>query len=257
MVNKLLLILACFSISLFAAAQDDPGPGSVQVYSEAGNKFTLYVNGEKANPTPETSVTYNIKVPQFQFRIVFEDSKFPEIKQRGIRLGKHCTYPIVKGKKGLALKVGGCSDAAPAGTSPAVVETSPAQTSNPAVTTSTTTPATTTTTPTSAPEQLSATYKDGVISINDGRTLKVTKVKVNSMSYPRIKFTALQGAKVSLKYDKENEEYSGESPIEYEVKNFQNNNAYVTVTVDEGGPKKTWHVKLQNANGYDLKIEDK
>jgi len=246
MVNKLLTLIACLSISLFAAAQDDPGPGSVQVYSEDGNKFTLYVNGEKVNPTPETTVLYDIKVPQFQFRIVFEDSKFPEIKQRGIRLGRHCSYPIVKGKKGLALKVGACSDAVPEGNTPAVVETSPAQTSTPVASP----------TPTSTPDQLSATYKDGVISINDGRTLKVNKVKANGMTYPRIHFTALQGAKVSLKYDKENEEYSGESPIEYEVKNFQNNNSYVTVTVDEGGPAKTWHVKLQNANGYDLKIEE-
>lgn len=243
MFNKLLLLVACLCVSLFAAAQDDPGPGSVQVYSEDGNKFTLYVNGEKANPTPETTVLYNIKVPQFQFRIVFEDSKFPEIKQRGIRLGRHCSYPIVSGKKGLQLKVGACSDATPEGNTPAVVETSPAQTSNPAPATST-------------PDQLSASYKDGVITINDGRTLKVTKVKANGMTYPRIHFTALQGAKVFLKYDNENEEYTGESPIQYEVKNFQNNNAYVTLTVDEGGPAKTWHVKLQNANGYDLKIED-
>ena len=90
----------------------------------------------------------------------------------------------------------------------------------------------------------------------DGRILKVTKVKVNGMTYPRIIFQALQGSKVSLKYDNGNESYEAESPMQYEIKDFQNNNAYVTVTVDEGGPAKTWHVKLQNANGYDLKIED-
>src|SRR4051812_48320844 len=110
MANKLLLLLVCFSISMFASAQDDPGPGSISVYAEGGEKFTLYVNSEKANASPDTRIIKNINTPTFQFRIVFEDSKFPEIKQRGIRLGKHCSYPIVKGKKGLTLKVGACSD---------------------------------------------------------------------------------------------------------------------------------------------------
>lgn len=241
MVKKLLLLITCVSFSLFAAAQEDPGPGTVSVYSEDGAKFTLYVNGEQKNATPDTRVVANINEPTFQFRIVFQDSKFAEIKQRGMRLGKHCTYPIVNGKKGLALKVGACSETAPEGSAPVVAST-PAPTSTPAAV--------------STPDQLSATYKDGVITINDGRTLKVTKVKANGMTYPRIHFTALQGAKVNLKYDNGNESYEGESPIQYEVKDFQNNNAYVTVTVDEGGPAKTWHVKLQNANGYDLKIED-
>jgi hypothetical protein len=240
MVNKLLLLLSCLSISLFAAAQEDPGAGTVSVYSETGAKFTLYVNGEKKNAAPDTRVVANMSEPQFQFRIVFEDSKSPEIKQRGIRLGKHCSYPIVKGKKGLTLRVGACSETAPEGAAPIVTST-PAP-SSPPVSTAT-------------PDQLSASYNDGVITINDGRTLKVTKVKANGMTYPRIHFTALQGSKVSLKYDNGNEQYEGESPIQYEVKDYQNNNAYVTVTVDEGGPKRTWHVKLQNANGYDLKIE--
>ncbi|MEI9919001.1 MAG: hypothetical protein WDO14_09405 [Bacteroidota bacterium] len=242
MVNKLLLLIAFISISSYCAAQEDPGPGTVTVFSEDGAKFTLYVNGERKNATPDTRVVANMAEVPFQFRIVFEDSKIPEIDKRGIRQGKHCLYAIVSGKKGHQLKVGGCSNDAPTDVA------------------STNTPATTTpveTTPTSAPAQLSATYKDGVISINDGRTLKVTKVKANGMTYPRIHFTALQGAKVSLKYDNGNESYEGESPIQYEVKDYQNNNAYVTVTVDEGGAAKTWHVKLQNANGYDLKIEDK
>jgi len=238
MVNKLLLLLACFSISLFSLAQQDPGPGTVSVFSEDGLKFTLYVNGEKKNGSPDSRVVANMAEVPFSFRIVFEDATVPEIKQRGIRQGKHCVFPIVKSKKGYSLKMGGCTEAAPAGESPAVAQSAPG-----------------TATATSTPDQLSATYKDGVITINDGRTLKVTQVKVNGMTYPRIIFTALQGAKVNLKYDNGNESYDAESPMQYEVKDFQNNNAYVTVTIDEGGAAKTWHVKLQNANGYDLKIE--
>lgn len=240
MVNKILLLLACLSISLFAAAQEDPGPGTVAVYSEDGAKFTLYVNGDRANANPDSRVVYNMTEVPFSFRIVFEDTKNADINKRGIRQGKHCIFPIISGKKGYSLKVGGCTEAAPDN-----VATQPATESAPA-----------SSAPTSAPDQLSATYKDGLITINDGRTLKVTKVKANGMTYPRIHFTALQGAKVSLKYDNGNEFYESESPMQYEVKDFQNNNAYVTVTVDEGGPTKTWKVKLLNANGYDLKIEE-
>lgn len=246
MVNKLVFLIAFISISLSGFAQEDPGPGTVTVFAEDGVKFTLYVNGERKNASPESRVVADMTEVPFSFRIVFADSKFPEITKRGIRQGKHCLYPIVAGKKGHSLKVGGCSNDAPAG----------ATTTTPAPGT-TLTETTTTVTTTTTPAQLSATYKDGMITINDGRTLKVTKVKVNGMTYPRIIFTALQGAKVSLKYDNGNEQYEAESPMQYEVKDFQNNNAYVTVTVDEGGPAKTWHVKLQNANGYDLKIEDK
>lgn len=238
MANKLLLVIACLSISLFSAAQEDPGPGTVAVFAEDGAKFTLYVNGERKNASPDSRVVADMTEVPFSFRIVFEDSKIPEITKRGIRQGKHCIYPIVNGKEGYSLKVGGCT------------ETPSAENAQPAA------QASTSSAPTSTPDQLSATYKDGVITINDGRTLKVNKVKANGMTYPRIHFTALQGAKVSLKYDNGNESYEAESPMQYEVKDFQNNNAYVTVTVDEGGPAKTWHVKLQNANGYDLKIEE-
>lgn len=242
MVNKLLLLLVCFCISLFSFAQEDPGPGTVTVYAEDGAKFTLYVNGEQKNQAASGRVVADMKEVQFAFRIVFENTTTPEITKRGIRLGKHCSFAIVSSKKGgYQLKVAGCTEDAPQD-APAQVESAPAATSGSA--------------PASTPDQLSATYKDGVITINDGRTLKVTKVKANGMTYPRVMFTALQGAKVSLKYDNGNEQYEAESPMQYEVKDFQNNNAYVTVTVDEGGPAKTWHVKLQNANGYDLKVED-
>jgi hypothetical protein len=243
MLIRTLCLLAFLSVCFLATSQDDPGTGTVTVFSEDGTKFTLYLNGDRKNASADTRVVAaNISEVPVSFRIVFEDSKIPEIKKNGMRQGTHCLYAVVKNKKGeYVLKVGGCSESAPEGVaSPA----EPAQPSAPAA------PA-----PVSAPDQLLATYANGVISINDGRTLKVTQVKVNGMTYPRIHFTAVQGATVSLKYDNGNEQYSAESPMEYEIKDFSNNNAYVTVTVDEGGPARTWHVKLKNSNGYDLKIE--
>lgn len=244
MVNKLLILIACVSISVCSFGQpQDPGPGTVSVFSEDGAKFTLYINGERKNASPDSRVVANMSEVPFSFRIVFEDTKLGEINKRGIRQGKHCLYPIVKGKKGVSLKVGGCSDSPPEGS--VASETAQPDASHTALTA------------TSTPEQLSATFnvKDYIISINDGRKLKVNKEKVNGMTYPRVIFTALPGAKISLKYEKGNESYEAESPMQYEIKDFTNNNAFVTITVDEGGPKKTWHVKIVNANGYDLKIE--
>jgi hypothetical protein len=231
--------MALLSISLFAAAQDNPGTGSVTVFSEDGAKFTLYLNGDRKNASADTRVVAsNISEVPISFRIVFEDSKIPEITKRGIRQGKHCLFAVVKNKKGeYALRVGDCTEAEPVTDQPVTVSEG------------------TQATPTSAPDQLSATYANDVITINDGRTLKVNKVKVNGMTYPRVHFTALPGAKVSLKYDATGESYNAESPMEYEVKDFSNNNSYFMLTVDEGGPTKTWYVKLKNSNGYDLKIE--
>ncbi|HMJ69772.1 MAG TPA: hypothetical protein VK508_12800 [Cyclobacteriaceae bacterium] len=237
MFAKLLPVILLLTISSVSFSQEDPGPGTVTVFAEDGAKFTLYVNGAQANQIADSRVVYEMKEVPFTFRIVFQDSAIPEISKRGIRQGKHCLYAIVAGKKGHSLRVGGCTETPQADAAPV------AGTIEPAASTST-------------PDQLSATYKDGVISINDGRKLKVTKVQANGPTYPRIMFNALQGSKVSLKYDNAKEDFEAESPMQYEVKDFQNNNGYVTVTVDEGGPAKTWHVKLQNANGFDLKIED-
>lgn len=242
MFYRMLCLVAFLSISLFSVAQDGPGTGTVTVFSEDGAKFTLYLNGDRKNASPDTRVVAsNISEVPIAFRIVFEDSKIPEITKRGIRQGTHCLFAIMKNKKGeYVLRVGECTESEPVNNQP--VTTTETTTETSAVSTST-------------PDQLSATYANDVITINDGRTLKVTKLKVNGMTYPRVHFTALPGAKVSLKYDATGESYSAESPMQYEVKDFSNNNSYFVLTVDEGGPAKTWHVKLKNSNGYDLKIE--
>ena len=47
-----LLVVSIFSIQLNAQA-------SAVVFSEAGEKFTLYLNGEKKNPTASANVKVN------------------------------------------------------------------------------------------------------------------------------------------------------------------------------------------------------
>lgn len=241
MIHRILFLLLFVSAFLASHAQEDPEPGigTVTVFSEDGSKFTLYLNGDRKNASPDTRVVAaNISEVPISFRIVFEDSKIPEITKRGVRQGTHCLFAIIKNKKGeYVLRVGDCTESAPEVAVQSVQPTATAPT------------------PISTPDQLSATYANDVITINDGRTFKVSKLKVNGMTYPRVHFIALPGAKISLKYDGTGERYSSESPMEYEVKDFSNNNSYFTLTVDEGGPAKTWSVKLKNSNGYDLKIE--
>lgn len=236
------LTVCSLFLSANLVAQDaEPGPGTIVLFSEGGERFTFFVNGERKNGAPDSRVVASVNEAAISMRIVFENGSTPEITKRAMRQGTHCTYMIAKNKKGeYGLKMGECSSEPPAeNTASASVEASSSASSGPVA----------------APAQLSATYANGVISINDGRTLKVTKVKANGMTYPRVMMTALTGAEVAIKYDSNNETFSAETPFQYEVKDFSNNNAYFTLTVDEGGPAKTWKVKLQNANGFDLKIE--
>jgi hypothetical protein len=240
-------VLSFFVFSGVVAQDEDPGPGAVTVFSEDGENFTLFLNGEKANATPASRATIeNVKEVSVSARIVFENSTTPELKKNLYRQGRNCVYTIVKNKKGeLVLRMKECSEEAPVS-----VVTTPAKESEAPIE-SAPEPAQ----PLSTPEQLSATYSKGIITINDGRTITVKQVKANSFTNPKVIITVLTGAKISFAYDDNNETYSAETPLQYVVKDYRNNNSYFTMTVDEGGPKKTWKVKLQNGNGYDIRIE--
>jgi hypothetical protein len=252
---KTLCLVTYFTISLFSGvrAQDAaPGPGSVTVFSEDGENFTLYLNGEQKNGSPASRIVVNITEEQVSFRIVFQNSTTPEVKRSGLRGGAHCMYAIEKNKKNeRVLKIKGCSEEPAAADGQYSSQNSETATSE----VTSVTEVVSTSGVTSTPAQLSATHKDGVITINDGRIFSVKKIKANGMTYPRVMMTILEGAHVSIAYDNNSEKYNAEVPFEYEVKDFSNNNAYFTLTVDEGGPAKTWRVKLQNNNGYDLRIE--
>jgi hypothetical protein len=174
------------------------------------------------------------------------------VKRNGLRSGTNCLYAIAKNKKNeRVLRLKECTDdpvQAENQSSSQNTETSTSEvTSSSEVTTSSEVA--------SAPAELTARFNNGIITINDGRTLSVNKVKANGMTYPRVMMTTPEGAHVSIVYDNNSEKYEADVPLQYEVKDFSNNNAYFTLTVDEGGPAKTWKVKLQNSNGYDLKIE--
>ena len=239
------LFFLCFSTLFysftFVHAQDgNPGPGNVTVYSEGGENFTLYLNGMRINESPISRVTAtNVSEVAVSFRIVFENTTTPELTKRGKRQGTNCLVAVEKNKKGeRVLRLRECTN-----------EPMPNTGVAPA------TPTAESSSGTATPDQLSATYSNGIITINDGRTLTVTKVKVTGMTYPRVKMTAPSNAAVTIKFDNSDEQSTADVPFQYEVKDYQNNNAYFTLLVDEGGPKKTWKVKLQHVNGYDLHIE--
>lgn len=237
------LVLFLLTSPIFTYAQN-PYLGSVTVFSEEGENFTLYLNGDRKNGEPSARVVVNdvTEVP-ISIRIVFENGATPEVKKSGFRGGKDCTYAIQKNKKGEhVLKIKGCTDPFPEGDSQMPSQANASLPPQQPITKT-------------QPAQLSATYANGTITINDGRTLTVTKVKANGMTYPRIMMNSPSNATATITYDDNNEKYTSEIPFQYEVKDFSNNNSFFKLTVDEGGPEKTWHVRIQNSNGYDLKIE--
>jgi len=243
---KLPVYVALFFLTILSCSVHAQNPylGSVTVFSEDGENFTLYLNGDRKNAEASSRVVVTdvTEVP-VSFRIVFENGSVPELKRNGMRGGKDCTYAIQKNKKGEhVLRIKGCTEPFPEGDASSQMPSGNNASSQQSVSTT-------------PPAQLSATYADGQITINDGRVLTVTKIKANGMTYPRVIMKSPANASATISYDDNNEKYTSEIPFQYEVKDFSNNNSYFRLTVDEGGPEKTWHVRLQNANGYDLIIE--
>ena len=242
--TKLLFALLFMVLTaLHAQAQPPKTVGSMKFFTDEGEKFTLYLNGDIKNAAPAPSVlAENVVEPMIQVRIVFEDATIPPIKKQVMRMGNDCVYLISKNKKGeYGFKVKSASGNMGGSTPPAV--TSEAPTSAPS-------------SPTHASAKLSATYSDGTISISDGRQLRVTKTKTSGgWPSPHVIMNAPTGAKVTITYDDNNEKYNTEVPFNYEVKDYNNNNSYFRLTVDEGGPDKTWYVRLQNGTAYQLTID--
>ena len=160
------ICLFCFFsvLVLFNAYAQDPGPGSVTVFSEEGENFTLYLNGEQKNASPASRVVVeNVTEVRVSFRIVFQDA-IPELKKSGFRQGANCLFSIQKNKKGeRVLRMKDCREGG------AVADGQAVQQDN--------APVQREATPVSSPEQLSARYADGTITINDGRTLSVKKLR--------------------------------------------------------------------------------
>ena len=73
------------------------------IYSEAGEKFTLYLNGEPMNSTPQANVKLqNLTSEFYQARVDFQDATLADFSNNNFALhpGMEVTYQIKKNKKG-------------------------------------------------------------------------------------------------------------------------------------------------------------
>jgi hypothetical protein len=73
------------------------------IYSESGEKFTLYLNGEAMNNTPQSNVKLQGLTSEFyQARVDFQDAALADFSNNNFALhqGMEVTYQIKKNKKG-------------------------------------------------------------------------------------------------------------------------------------------------------------
>jgi hypothetical protein len=247
MKNFILLLSLLFSSVLISYAQgeSDSWLGTYTFFSEEGEQFTLYIDGEQKNATPTTKVEVPIKGTSFNARAVFADAAILPIKKQIMRWGKDCTYSIVKNKKGeyifdkksctgaLPTANGGVSVSAPS--SPQEAAGKPALAAI-------------------EPTKLSAKVEGDEIILSDGRRLAITRTKANWPD-PHVIMKNPIGAKVVISYDDGKDAFNTEVPFDYTVKNWEKNNVYFKLTVDEGGPDKTWFVRLQHGTAYIITLE--
>lgn len=228
----------------FAQDSSDPWLGTYTFFSEVGEKFTLYIDGAQVNANPGTKVEVPVRGTSINVRAVFADASILPLKKQIMRWGKDCTYSITKNKKGeyvfdkksctgvLPTAGGGVSVTAPA--SPQEAAGMP--------------PATTEVT------KLTAKVEGEEIVLSDGRRLTISKKQANWPD-PHVIMKNPEGAKVTISYDDGKDTYNTEIPFDYTVKNWEKNNIYFKLTVDEGGPDKTWSVRLQHGTAYIITIE--
>lgn len=77
--RKLLLISLCL-LSLTSFAQQKTG--NLTVFTDDGDKFFLYLNGEKQNEIAQTNIRVEeLPQPYYRAKIVFEDKSIPEISK--------------------------------------------------------------------------------------------------------------------------------------------------------------------------------
>lgn len=238
MKSKITLLIALFVLCLVQARAQDQYEGSVTLFAEEGENFSLFLNGEKVNTSPAAKVVAErVKEVSISMRIVFEDGSIQPVKKNFMRAGKDCTYVLKKDKKGqYSVKIKSCL--APFSQGPGAGGDAPMSSGG------------------SQPEKLTATYSDGTITVSNGNSYTVTKKGTpGGFPSPHVIMNEPVGAKVTITYDDNSEKYETEVPFDYEVKDYSNNNSYFRLTVDEGGPDKTWYVRLKNSTGYVLVIE--
>lgn len=93
----------------------------LEVYSEDGLKFTLYLNGRQINEEPMSNVRIqNIEQDQVSARVEFADTTIPDINQKYFQIGTPGTAPsgpqstvyriVLTKKKGYKLRLAGMND---------------------------------------------------------------------------------------------------------------------------------------------------
>jgi hypothetical protein len=118
--KKVYILLITLISSAFAQAQT----ASAVVFAEMGEKFTLYLNGEPQNTTPQVNVKVNgLTSEYYQARIDFENPMLEDFANNNFAVAKgfESTYIIKPGKKGgYVLRYNGQSEISGAAAAPAV-----------------------------------------------------------------------------------------------------------------------------------------
>ena len=94
--------LTLFAVCLFSFLGARAQMNAV-IYSEAGEKFTLFLNGEAMNSAPQSNIKLqNLKSEFYQARIDFQDATLPDFSNNNFALhpGMEVTYQVKKNKKG-------------------------------------------------------------------------------------------------------------------------------------------------------------
>lgn len=97
--KKLYMLFVAFFSVLYVNAQ----VASAVVFAELGEKFTLYLNGEKQNSSPQSNVKLTGLTGEFyQARVDFEDAANLDCSNNNfaVQKGVEVTYVIKKNKKG-------------------------------------------------------------------------------------------------------------------------------------------------------------
>ncbi len=232
MVKKILLATIFFIScgSLIAQTSD------LDFFTEGGENFTLYVNGEKINEQPKSKViAENISGDMAAVKIIFEQEGLREIKSSMlIDMGNYMVTVIKKNKKGKYVFRPVSSE--PKGNYEMVEETTMVEVQ---------------------PEvkdlkgTITAKVEGKQIILEDGRVLKFKHIPLNGTTRVSLEMKAPVDAQVTLSYDGEVVK-STEVPFNYIEMDYKKNNAYIKLEVTESD--KNWSVKLKNMNGYRIEV---
>ena len=84
---KKITLLALLLVSSLSFAQRNGAVGHLTIFSEDGDKFTLILNGEVINDTPQTNLRVeDLNQPYYNAKIKFEDKNLADISKNNLML---------------------------------------------------------------------------------------------------------------------------------------------------------------------------